>query len=267
MPARNKGRAAKNSECTYTTLANAIPQTGFYQSVCGMEALLSNGSMSNDHSFGNNNLCLKIVEQPISVFRYRYKSEKGSHGIIKGESNMRSKKCFPSVKLENISPGCKRKIIIRASLYSSDENDPKPHVYELTGKNCSNGTCDVELDKNSMAVFSTLGITTRKREEVLEILKDRKISEYGPEYDLDLIANEVQEEVKNMNFDSAKLCFEAFFADDLNSPLCEKVFSNPINHQRSTASGDLKIHRVSLCTGKCSGGDEVFLLCEKVKKR
>ncbi|GFU40362.1 nuclear factor NF-kappa-B p100 subunit [Trichonephila clavipes] len=208
---------------------------------------------------------LIITMQPTDTFRYRYESEKGSHGGIKGENSSRGKKCFPEVKLEN--PPLNKRILIKVSLYTNDV-DLKPHVYELTGKNCQNGECLVELNEDYVASFPSLAIQTRKREEVLKILLHRKMSVKGlgslsKEIKASL-EKEVQEEVKKINLDSARLCFQAF--DHLDKPICEQVFSNPINNQKSAASGDLKIDRLSRVTGKCSGDDEVFLFCEKVKK-
>lgn len=41
---------------------------------------------------------VRITEQPTNRIRYRYKSEKGSHGGLTGESSTQSKKTHPTVK-------------------------------------------------------------------------------------------------------------------------------------------------------------------------
>ncbi|GBM23563.1 Nuclear factor NF-kappa-B p110 subunit [Araneus ventricosus] len=255
-----------NEQLTYITLQNVpyAEDTGCFDSVCGMNPIIPGDSVYIETAMKDNGLHLKIIEQPADTFRYRYKSEKGSHGGIKGENTARSKKSYPTVKVENCPPNLKKKVLIKVSLYTN-EPEPKPHVYELTGKNAG-GT---KLDENFMAIFQSLAISTRKKEEVLEILKERKKADKvskGFSYDEASVEAEAHEEMKSFNLDSAKLCFEAFSTEDASTPLCEKIFSHAINNQKSAATGDLKITRLSRCSGKCSGGDEVFLLCDKVKK-
>ncbi|XP_055949245.1 nuclear factor NF-kappa-B p110 subunit-like [Argiope bruennichi] len=252
-----------NEETIYTTLQNVtcLESTEYFDSVCGMNAIIpSDNMMCNETNMEETCPYLNIIEQPADTFRYRYKSEKGSHGGIKGEGATRKKKCFPTVKLENCSPSWRKKVVIKVSLYTN-ESVPKPHFYELAGKNCSNGKCEVILDENFTVVFQSLAILAKKREEVLEIVKQRKISD-NEFYD----EASIEAEIKNINLDSARLCFEAFSIDNKNTPLCKRVFSKPINNQKSTATGDLKILRLSRCSGKCSGGDEVWLICDKIRR-
>lgn len=42
---------------------------------------------------------LSIVEQPTNRIRYRYRSEKGSHGGLNGENSSQMKKTYPTVKV------------------------------------------------------------------------------------------------------------------------------------------------------------------------
>ncbi|GFR02771.1 nuclear factor NF-kappa-B p110 subunit [Trichonephila clavata] len=281
MPYRN--HIKKEPKQTYAVLEK-MQGCEFFSSQCGISAMMPEEFMEDDASnneeseiytnFGiieeniNPNRgrpYLSITVQPTDTFRYRYESEKGSHGGIKGENSSRGKKCYPEVKLEN--PPLNKRIKVKVNLYTNDV-DPKPHVYELTGKNCRNGECFVDLNEYYVASFPSLAIQTRKKEEVQKTLLNRKMSEKGLRSSTKEVKasleKEVQEDIKKINLDSAILCFQAF--DHLNKPICEQVFSNPINNQKSAATGDLKIDRLSRVTGKCSGGDEVFLFCEKVKK-
>lgn len=266
----NKNRSKKEPKRTYAALENVQVEqnTNYFSSFCGMNSMMPKNIMKYEESDSTERVpYLNITMQPADTFRYRYESEKGSHGGIKGEVYSRSKKCFPEVKLENAP--LNNIIKIKVSLYTNDK-DPKLHVYELTGKNCQNGVCLVDLNEDFTASFPSLTIQAKKKEEVPKILLNRKISENGltglTQEMKTSLEKEVQEEVKKINLDSARLCFEAFSEDYLNDPICDPVFSNPINNQKSAASGDLKIDRLSRITGKCSGGDEVFLFCEKVKK-
>ncbi|CAG2102606.1 unnamed protein product [Medioppia subpectinata] len=55
----------------------------------------------NAENIRQNRPQLKIVEQPTNRIRYRYRSEKGSHGGLTGENSSQNKKTYPTVKLEN----------------------------------------------------------------------------------------------------------------------------------------------------------------------
>ncbi|CAG2184153.1 unnamed protein product, partial [Oppiella nova] len=77
---------------------------------------------------------LKILEQPTNRIRYRYRSEKGSHGGLTGENSSQNKKTYPTVKLENYHSTAQ--VYIRASLYTNEER-PKSHVHKLMGRHCN----------------------------------------------------------------------------------------------------------------------------------
>ena len=42
---------------------------------------------------------LKIIEEPINRIRYRYRSEKGSHGGLNGVNSCPIRKTYPTVKV------------------------------------------------------------------------------------------------------------------------------------------------------------------------
>ena len=42
---------------------------------------------------------LSIIEQPTNRIRYRYRSEKGSHGGLNGENSSQMKKTYPTIKV------------------------------------------------------------------------------------------------------------------------------------------------------------------------
>ena len=64
---------------------------------------------------------LRILEQPVDKFRFRYKSEmSGTHGSLNGKTSDRSRKqTFPSVELLNYD----KPAIIRCSLYQYGRED------------------------------------------------------------------------------------------------------------------------------------------------
>lgn len=48
---------------------------------------------------------LSIIEQPTNRIRYRYRSEKGSHGGLNGENSSQLKKTYPTIKV-SATVGC-----------------------------------------------------------------------------------------------------------------------------------------------------------------
>lgn len=60
---------------------------------------------------------IKVIEQPIDKFRYRYESEmKGTHGCLYGKTTNKIKKTFPTCQLINFTGDA----IIRCSLNQVD---------------------------------------------------------------------------------------------------------------------------------------------------
>ena len=63
------------------------------------------------------------------------------------------------------------------------------------------------------------------------------------------------------------LGFEAFRVENgIYIPLCAMAFTNPINNLKNPSTGELKICRISAFSGSVSGGDEIFIFIERVKK-
>lgn len=68
----------------------------------GTSNTMSTGSR-NANITTNSSPQLVIVEQPTNRIRYRYKSEKGSHGGLTGENNSQAKKTYPTVRVGFLS--------------------------------------------------------------------------------------------------------------------------------------------------------------------
>ncbi|KAG8178713.1 hypothetical protein JTE90_024835 [Oedothorax gibbosus] len=203
---------------------------------------------------------LNIEVQPCDKFRFRYSSETGSHGKVRGPEKNRSKTNFPTVKLYN-RDNSRGKIEVKASLYTF-EKESRPHILELVGKNCREGGCWETLSDNDTAIFRFLEIENKRKEEAINILMERKIKHVGRRQNKEKMKEEAQEEFKSLNMNCTRLCFEAF---QNGNPITGKVFSYPIKNLKSTSS-DLKISRISSCSGSCKGGDEIILLCDKINK-
>lgn len=210
-----------------------------------------------------------ITEQPKNKWRYRYQSEKGSHGPLQGCSSSSGTKTFPTVKVINCPEDLE--IHVKASLWTVDKN-PVPHVHKLYGPLCSeDGTCTLKINKDGTAVFQDLTILFMAKKYVPEILFKRMLEEENLNMEERELKRLAGGRAKVMNLNCVKIRFEAVcFIHDQDKmkdvSLCS-VFSEPVANQRSPKDGDLKICRMSRFSGSASGGDEVFLLCSKVDKK
>ncbi|XP_056298194.1 transcription factor p65 isoform X2 [Pseudoliparis swirei] len=201
---------------------------------------------------------IEIIEQPKQRgMRFRYKCEGRSAGSIPGEKSNDTTKTHPAIKLHNYSGPLR----IRISLVT--KNAPhKPHPHELVGKDCKHGYYEADLQERRVHSFQNLGIQCVKKKDVNEAITCRLQTNNNP---FNIPEAKVWEEEFDLN--SVRLCFQAFItlaSGDL-LPL-EPVVSQPIYDNRAPNTAELKICRVNSNSGGCKGGDEIFLLCDKVQK-
>lgn len=201
-----------------------------------------------------------ITEQPKQRgMRFRYECEGRSAGSIPGASTTSDRKTWPTIQVINYTG----EVLIRVSLVSKD-TPPRPHPHSLVGKDCMNGICQVRVNPETQmsACFSNLGIQCVKRKEVSGALLDRKnlgIDPYNTFKDSDPQAVDI-------DLNIVRLCFEAFISQGNQHLALEPVLSHPIFDKKATSSSLLRICRVDRSFGSCKGGDEVYLLCDKVQK-
>ncbi|XP_013771872.1 nuclear factor NF-kappa-B p105 subunit-like [Limulus polyphemus] len=226
-----------------------------------------------DQPTTENQAILKIIEQPTNSIRYRYKSEKGSHGGLTGKSSTTSNKTYPTVKIENFQPQHNQQVYVKATLYSVGD-EQKPHVHKLMGKDCdSEGTCNMKLNSNGTARLEKTFIQHVGKEGAIQALGARKTKENCWHHDTQKckLREDVEQEAKDMDLNRVRICFMAFVRNPACpgycQPLCQPVFSDIIANQKCPDVGELKITRISKYTGFCTGNEEVFLLCEKVNKK
>ncbi|KAH0622877.1 hypothetical protein JD844_025697 [Phrynosoma platyrhinos] len=74
--------------------------------------------------------------------------------------------------------------------------------------------------------------------------------------------------VDEYDLNVVRLCFQAFLCDEHGNCMLPlpPVISNPIYDNRAPNSAELRICRVNKNCGSVKGGDEIFLLCDKVQK-
>lgn len=235
---------------------------------------------------------LQIVDQPQSKFRFRYKSEMvGTHGQLKADRSDKNKAVFPTVKLAKWNNG---PAVIRLMLYTAEDNvnQRKRHVHELSGKHCckETGICEVVVDENIdyTAVFQNLGIIhiakrdtkdiilQRKRDELISHARLRKprlsyedVRRSITPADNKRMEEEAEEEAKNMDLNKVVLRFQAFQYDkkiEGYRPVTLPVDSDIVYNLKNATTGELKIVRMSACSAPCTGGTEIWLLVEKVRR-
>ncbi|XP_066574906.1 putative transcription factor p65 homolog isoform X2 [Amia ocellicauda] len=200
----------------------------------------------------------EIIEQPKQRgMRFRYKCEGRSAGSIPGEKSNDSTKTHPAIKIHNYSGPVR----VRISLVT--RNVPyKPHPHELVGKDCKHGYYEADLQDRRVHSFQNLGIQCVKKKDVAEAVAYRLQTQNNP---FNIPEADVWGEEYDLN--AVCLCFQTSIHLPTGELLpLEPVVSQPIYDNRAPNTAELKICRVNCNSGSCRGGDEIFLLCDKVQK-
>ncbi|XP_078055894.1 nuclear factor NF-kappa-B p100 subunit-like [Mustelus asterias] len=225
---------------------------------------------------------LHITEQPKQRgFRFRYGCEGPSHGGLPGASSEKNRKTYPTVKIFNYTGNAK--IVVQLV---TAKDPPKLHAHSLVGKQCTDdGVCIVQVGPKDMtAQFTNLGILHVTKKNVPDVLFDRLFNEMYQRNPLDrksflskaiLSAQEIQQfrqeseqSAKEMDLSVVRLQFTAYLPDGegmYTLPL-EPVISDPIFDSKAPNASNLKIVRMDKTSGCVMGGDEIYLLCDKVQK-
>ncbi|XP_050405370.2 putative transcription factor p65 homolog [Patella vulgata] len=199
---------------------------------------------------------VEITEQPRQRgLRFRYQCEGRSAGSIPGQSSTAEKKTFPTIKIQNH----RGPAIVVVSCVTKD-SPYKPHPHCLVGKDCKKGVCTVKVKDTTVVSFPHLGIQCAKKKGIEESLKLRKTINVDP-FQTGFEFNNVSSEMN-----AVRLCFQVFLPDSNGkiTKVLQPVVSHAIHDKK--ALNDLVICRLDRSSGKAQGGDEVFLLCEKINK-
>ncbi|XP_071657601.1 transcription factor p65 isoform X4 [Patagioenas fasciata] len=201
---------------------------------------------------------VEILEQPRPRgLRFRYKCEGRSAGSIPGEHSTDSNRTHPTIRVNNYrGPGR-----VRVSLVTKDPPH-RPHPHELVGRGCRDGAFEGPLDPTrSVHSFQNLGIQCVKKRELEAAVAERMRTSNNP--------FNVPPEARGGEYDLAavRLCFQVWVGEGPGGlrPL-PPVLSQPIYDNRAPSTAELRICRVNRNSGSCRGGDEIFLLCDKVQK-
>ncbi|XP_060102975.1 nuclear factor NF-kappa-B p105 subunit [Heteronotia binoei] len=259
----------------------------------GMNVLINNaGLITSDLSIRTaDGPYLQIVEQPKQRgFRFRYVCEGPSHGGLPGASSEKNKKSYPQVKICNyIGPA---KVIVQLV---TNGKQPHLHAHSLVGKHCENGICTVNAGpKDTVVGFPNLGILHVTKKRVCDTLEARMTDcckkGYNPgllvhpelsyiqvegggdrqlsEREREIIRQAALQQTKEMDLSVVRLMFTAFLPDSTGSftRTLHPVLSDPIYDSKAPNASNLKIVRMDRTAGCVTGGEEIYLLCDKVQK-
>ncbi|KAM9477933.1 proto-oncogene c-Rel isoform 1-T1 [Clarias gariepinus] len=205
--------------------------------------------------------CVQIFEQPKQRgMRFRYKCEGRSAGSIPGERSSDNNRTYPSIQILNTCGRGK----VRVSLVT--KNEPyRPHPHDLVGKDCKDGYYEAEFGPERRVIaFQNLGIQCVRRREVRDAILQRVTRGLNPF----TVPREQLLQTEEYDLNVVRLCFQVFLQDSTGcySIALTPIISNPIYDNRAPNTAELRICRVNKNNGSVKGGDEIFLLCDKVQK-
>ncbi|KAM6077008.1 nuclear factor NF-kappa-B p105 subunit isoform 2-T2 [Chlamydotis macqueenii] len=268
------------------------PQMFTMDQFIGMNALFNNTNyMTSDLPLRTDGPYLQIIEQPKQRgFRFRYVCEGPSHGGLPGASSEKNKKSYPQVKICNyVGPA---KVIVQLV---TNGKYVHLHAHSLVGKFCEDGVCTVNAGPKDMVVgFANLGILHVTKKKVFETLETRMIDAckkgYNPgllvhpelgylqadgcgdrqltEREREIIRQAAVQQTKEMDLSVVRLMFTAFLPDSNGSftRKLDPVISDAIYDSKAPNASNLKIVRMDRTAGCVTGGEEIYLLCDKVQK-
>ncbi|XP_051507145.1 proto-oncogene c-Rel-like isoform X2 [Myxocyprinus asiaticus] len=217
-------------------------------------------SMHRDHHLMGKP-SVQIFEQPKQRgMRFRYKCEGRSAGSIPGERSSDNNRTYPSIQILNFSGKGK----VRVSLVTKSESY-KPHPHDLVGKDCKDGYYEAEFGPERRVIaFQNLGIQCVRRREVRDAILQRVARGINPFN----VPREQLLQTEEYDLNVVRLCFQVYLQDEtgLYNITLPPIVSNPIYDNRAPNTAELRICRVNKNSGSVKGGDEIFLLCDKVQK-
>ncbi|XP_078260883.1 proto-oncogene c-Rel [Rhinoraja longicauda] len=203
----------------------------------------------------------EMVEQPKQRgMRFRYKCEGRSAGSIPGASSKDNNRTYPAIQVVNYFG----RVRVLVTLVTKMEPF-KPHPHDLVGKDCKDGFYEADFGaERRLLCFQNLGIQCVKRKEVKDAILFRIERQLNPFN----VPQEQLLQIETYDLNVVRLCFQVFLPDQHGSftRALPPVVSNPIFDNRAPNTAELKMCRVNKNTGTVKGGDEIFLLCDKVQK-
>nr|XP_055052164.1 transcription factor RelB isoform X2 [Misgurnus anguillicaudatus] len=205
---------------------------------------------------------LVVVEQPKERgMRFRYECEGRSAGSILGASSTEVNKSLPAIEIQGPTDNIK-KVTVTVSLVTKDI-PYRPHPHCLVGKDCSDGICVIQINPNSSRrhSFANLGIQCVRRKELDQSLARRRNKNIDP------FNTGHSKSIEDMDMNVVRLCFQCELErKDGDRFQLAPVVTNPIYDKKATTTAELKINRLNVIRGPCTGKTEIYMLCDKVQK-
>lgn len=207
---------------------------------------------------------LVVVEEPKDRgMRFRYECEGRSAGSILGASSTDSSKTQPAIEIQGPIDHIK-KVKVTVSLVTKDIPH-RPHPHCLVGKDCPHGSgiCVVSFNphSNRRHSFANLGIQCVRRKELEASLQKRRSQNIDP------FQTGHSKGIEDIDMNAVRLCFQCELEwEDGKKDCLKPVVSKPIYDKKATTTSQLKITRLNLDRGPCTGKTEVYMLCDKVQK-
>ncbi|XP_029411368.1 transcription factor RelB isoform X3 [Nannospalax galili] len=109
--------------------------------------------------------------------------------------------------------------------------------------------------------FNNLGIQCVRKKEI-EAAIERKIQLGIDPYNAGSLKNH-----QEVDMNVVRICFQASYRDQQGQlRRMDPVLSEPVYDKKSTNTSELRICRINKESGPCTGGEELYLLCDKVQK-
>uniref|UniRef100_A0A4W5RLY0 V-rel avian reticuloendotheliosis viral oncogene homolog n=1 Tax=Hucho hucho TaxID=62062 RepID=A0A4W5RLY0_9TELE len=218
-------------------------------------------TFSGNSSGGHSCIHVQIFEQPKQRgMRFRYKCEGRSAGSIPGERSSDNNRSYTTIQILNYCGKGK----VRVSLVT--KNEPfRPHPHDLVGKDCKEGLYEAEFGpERKVIAFQNLGIQCVRRREVKDSIVQRITRGINPFN----VPREQLLQTEEYDLNVVRLCLQVFLQDDSGhyTRALNPIVTNPIYDNRAPNTAELRICRVNRNSGCVKGGDEIFLLCDKVQK-
>lgn len=117
-------------------------------------------------------------------------------------------------------------------------------------------------------VFGVAGLVDQAMVDGDRSSFDKHLAEAVAEEESQKVRAMVEEQKQSMNLNAVRLCFQAFLPDETGAftKALHPCISNAVYDSKAPSASNLKICRMDRNSGCVKGGDEVYLLCDKVQK-
>lgn len=224
QPFNNNTADLLNTGYNYTTITAATASQMNFQQInstansfmlANSTAYATNGMLPRAAAYGSSGggggaikseypATLRISEQPVEKFRFRYKSEMhGTHGSLNGASSLRNTKCYPEVQLQ----GYTGPAVIYCSLFQT--NLESPHSHQLVVRKDDHDMCDphelkVSAELGYFAEFKNMGIIHTAKKFICEELLKKKTRRLLFELGRDELTSKEEQELRKQTEKEAK---------------------------------------------------------------